>query len=743
MDSTISTAEAIVWEAGAGRLVTEVDLPPRPADLVPFPSILDSRLVARLAESGFKGLYAHQAEAAEQLILGRDTAVATGTNSGKTLCYLLPALQACLQEPAARAFLIYPTKALAQDQLARIQALAPPGIRAAVYDGDTPKNQRSAIRSEAHLILTNPDMLHLGILPNADLWRRTLRALRVVAVDEAHTLRGAFGSHAAWVLRRLLRLAEWHGAKPVVALGSATLPEIALHAQRLTGREFLSIDEDGSPQGRKRILLVGESDEPDGHEHRGRLAGRLLASLAGGGIRTLAFCRSRIGAELTARAAQSALESGGRNPALIGSYRAGYTPQERRQIEKALFTGKLAGLAATNALEMGVDIGGLDVVLIQGYPGSVSSFWQQAGRCGRSGRDGLAVFLAGEDPLEQHLVREPGLLARSPERASIRMENPAICRGQLLCMAHERPIGDEEAAALGPDVEQQLADLADEGALAHSARRWFYTSHDPPAPKVSLRSSESGRVSLVFQGEVLSEMEPWRALREAHPGAVYLHRDQTFQVKELLWDQGLALLERHEAPWHTEPRLQSLAQETHRIQTAEHPWGRAGLCGIHLTVKTVGFVRRHAETRALMNEELLDLPAHESDTIGVCLDLSPDVLSWEDPRSAGILHAWEHALRASAPLVASCDPRDLGSAWFLFCMESMGSRVAIFDSMPGGSGFSESLFQGLEDWLSLAWRMALSCPCQDGCPRCLLLPACESKNELLDKTGLRQLAELF
>lgn len=730
----------------AALAVHELSLPATEGEFADFPANLSPLLVRHLQEQmKIKKLFAHQAEAVERALAGCDVGIASGTSSGKTLCYTLPILQSCLEEPASRALLLFPTKALAQDQLSKIQEFSPlPSLYAGVYDGDTPKNQRSVIRNEAQILLSNPDMLHVGILPNHANWRRFFRSLRWIVLDEIHTYRGSFGSHAAWVLRRLLRLCQWYGSRPRIIGCSATIPNMGEHFEALTGRVPHLIDRDTAPRGAKRLFLVEAPDEfVTRRESPNTLTGRLLTELSLNFFRTLAFCRARVSTELVVRHARRILEEREKPVEIVESYRGGYTARERREIERNLFHGELRGLATTSAMEMGVDIGGLDAVLINGYPGTMGSFWQQAGRAGRSGRFGAVVFIAHEDPLEQHLVRDPQSFLRRVERAAIALDNPLIAAAHLKCAAHEKPLDAAEIEAWPRIAAAVASDLVGGGELSLGGGRLFYPSYEAPASKVNLRGSNDESIRLYDAAEPIGEMERWRAYQSAFPGAVYLHRDRTYVVTSLDLAGGEARLEQREPGYYTQPITQSLAQELVPIEEQSPAWGRLSLSSIELTTTTVGARKKAHDGSAILADIAVKMPPLSYQTLGVIFDISPNVLPLDDERSVSALHGAEHALAATAPLIAGCDQRDLGSVWFAVCAETMAPRLVVFDAAPGGLGFAQALFAGCQDWFQASLDLLSGCPCEEGCPKCLLRPNCEANNDALDKPGAIRLLQVL
>jgi len=687
-------------------------------------SPIHAKLGEKLELAGIKRLYQHQTQAFDATFEGKDIIVVTGTSSGKSLCYNLPVIDTCLREPVARALYLFPTKALAQDQAGKLQELLPDGILCGTYDGDTSTASRSAVRKNAHIVLTNPDMLHVGILPNQENWHKFFKSLRYIVIDEAHTYRGVFGSHVAGVLRRLLRLCAWQNNRPQLIACSATIANPVEMFEKLTGRTPSLIDNDTAPKSRRAIVLVQPPEGVDDFNTNKDVA-ELLSEFVSNNVRTLAFCRSRVTTELVVRQARSTLVKTKGDPAWVDSYRGGYTPKERRQIEQALFKGKLRGLATTNAMELGVDIGGLDAVLLNGYPGSISSFWQQVGRAGRGTRDGLSVMIAQLDPLEQYLVRFPELLLDKPvESVTLNPTNPHVLESQLRCAAYERPIGEDELETFGANARSVAGQMVESGDTVWQSGRLYYPSYQNPALKVNIRGTGGDSILLLVEGQPLGEMEYWRALRFAHEGAVYLHRGQTYIVQDLDLERKIATLVDDEPPYYTIAQVQNLVERTVELQKV----GETSLCGVRVTSTIHGYLKHSFGGQELMGEELLDLPVQTFDTVGCRIDL-PD-LTFEE---AGSVHAVEHALLAVAPLIAGCDRNDLGSCWFVMCPDSLAPAVYIYDQTPGGIGLSEKLFEERTIWFNQALALLESCPCVEGCPSCLWNSKCG--NSVLDKQG--------
>lgn len=681
------------------------------------------RLSERLAQVGIEKLYRHQAMAYDAAVAGQDLVVVTGTASGKTLCYNLPVLQSIVSEPKARALYLFPTKALAQDQLGKLEQFAPgPDVRMGTYDGDTPRARRASLRKLAHVLLTNPDMLHVGILPGHEQWVDYFKNLRYIVIDEMHTYRGMFGSHVAGVLRRLLRLCEWHRNRPQIIACSATIGNPTQLFEKLTGRRATLIDEDGAPRPRKTYAFWNPTETGSPNLDTAKLMG----SLTNAGLRTLAFCRARITTELVLKTAREHSE----HPERIESYRAGYTAKERRQIEQALFKGKLLALAATNAMELGVDIGGLDAVVMNGYAGTVSSFLQQAGRAGRGSDPGLAIMVAHEDPLEQFLIREPHrVLEGATESVSINPENPQVLAKQLLCAAYERPISPSEVERFGKSALDAAENLDRTGELAFRSGHFYFPEHHGPASGVNIRGAGGEQVLLYNEGEELGSMERWRAMQYAHEGAVYLHRGQSYLVDRLDLEAGRAELHAETTNYYTQPLVQSSVEPLVEIERN----GRTSLISVKVTDLVVGYRVRAMDGGTVLAIHELDFPPDSFETIAVRYEL-PEFRPDEDPeKEMAAVHGLEHALLAVAPVLAGCDRGDLGSSWYAYAPEIGLPAVYTFDRAPGGVGLSESLFRHQDAWLSMAFQLLSSCGCDDGCPACLLSPRCESANQLLSK----------
>lgn len=715
-------------------------LPPRRPSFAGMPS-LPTELEEALGRLGVSALYSHQREAYDGLLRGENVIVSTATASGKSLCYEIPAFENALTDPSSRALFLYPTKALAQDQLGKIEEFALRGVRAATYDGDTPQALRADVRRRANIVLTNPDMLSVGILPHHDGWGHFFRNLRLVAVDEAHVLRGVFGSHAAMVLRRLRRVAALHGADPRFVFTSATVANPQELAESLTGLPFSLVDEDGASSGGRRVVFRNPPllDESRGERRSLLVEGALVfAELVSRGVRTIAFARTRRGAELVYRYAANRL--GIETARRISPYRAGYTARERREIEGRLFRGELLGVVSTNALELGVDVGELDAVVCCGYPGSIASIWQQWGRAGRGERPALSVYIAGRDALDQFIFENPKrVLGRRVEAARVTVENSYILAPHLLAAAHESPLEESDEEFFGPAFRRVAGELAEEGALRRSGGRLLYTGGGHPARDISLRSASAERVAVVdADGEVIGSSEATRAPGELHPGATYLHRGRAYEVEELDLAARRAVVRRVPDRYYTRPRVET------DVEVIEEAGSRPLANGATLhrgRVRTSERVTHYKKVRVADDREVgvypLDLPevVLETQAFWVTLPPPPEGARPSFERFGGALHAAEHGMIGLLPLFAMCDRADLGGLSTPVHRQTYLPTIFVYDGYPGGVGISE---RGYEAFASLArdtLGVIVRCPCERGCPACIQSPKCGNWNEPLNKEG--------
>ena len=716
------------------HLTTE---PAREPQLAPIPEVLDPRVRAALAAVGIESLYAHQAEAYELARAGRDVIVTTGTASGKTLAFNLPVLETLAGDRHARAIYLYPTKALAQDQARTIASLGVPGVRPAIYDGDTPTEQRRQIRGWANAILTNPDMLHIGVLPRHDLWGDVLHNLRYVVVDEAHVYRGVFGSHVANVLRRLRRLARIYGAEPQFLLASATIANPGELAQRLLGLELAVVGDDAAPRAERTIALwnpplldaeLGLRASALGE------ASRLLAGLVSRGLRTICFTKSRKSAELIHRFTADRVDAA--TARMLAPYRAGYTPQQRREIEQRLVGGDLLGVTATDALELGIDIGLLDCAISVGFPGTVASLRQQWGRAGRRGH-GLAVLIASEDALDQYFMREPEtLLGRRVEAAILDHANPRVLDGHVAAAAFEAPVDETDAATLGPEALERAPLVPD---LRQTPRGWVWAGQDSPAARIPLRSSSADTFTVidVATGDVLGIAEEERAYSTVHVGAVYLHLGRQYLVRELDIPARRALVEPFDGDFYTQAKKETSTDVVEPKRVERRLGLELSFGAVSVTERVVAYQRKAVSDGATLATVPLDLPPTTFDTEAVWFVPRPHQLEGLEamPLLLSSLHAAEHSLIALLPLWAMCDRWDIGGLSTNLHPDTLAPTIFVYDGHAGGVGIAERGFEQFEGWVADTAKLLKGCPCENGCPSCVQSPKCGNLNEFLDKNG--------
>jgi DEAD/DEAH box helicase domain-containing protein len=735
---------AAVLETGSEE---ELVATAREGTLKGYPTALPDDLHPALRESlegsGIAALWSHQADALEASRRGH-VIVTTGTASGKSLAFNLPVLDTLATDIAARAIYLYPTKALAQDQARKLSQLGGRFLRHAIYDGDTPREERRAIRRRSNLILTNPDMLHVGVLPNHRSWGDVLANLAWVVVDEAHVYRGVFGSHVANVLRRLRRLARAYGTEPRFVLTSATIANPVELAERLTGLDVQLVDRDGAPRAERQIAMWNPPllDERTGkrasslHE-----AAVLLAHLVEDGVRTICFLRSRRGVELIQRFARMRLESDGR-PDLaerIAPYRAGYTPMQRREIERRLSEGELLAVVATNALELGIDVGDLDAAICVTFPGTVASLKQMWGRAGRRA-PGLAMYVAGEDALDQFFCRHPDeFLERPVERAILDHESEEIHLAHLSVAAYEMPLTPEDADVFGPRWEDAARRLVGLGQLRERGGRYLPRGPGYPAARIALRSASADSVAIVEAagGEVIGTVEAARAHGAVHPGAVYLHMGAAYEVEDLDLRNRRAVVRKFDGDWYTQPKKES---ETFIEQVRD----RRSTAGVELsfgivsvTEQVVAYQKKRVSDHSVIDLLALELPEQDFVTQALWYELPDSLLRDEFPLEAlqGSLHAAEHGQIAVLPLIAMCDRWDIGGLSTAFHPQTGRATIFIYDGHPGGVGITRTGFEQFERLVSDALRLISECRCESGCPSCVQSPKCGNLNEPLSKRG--------
>ncbi|MDQ1009307.1 DEAD/DEAH box helicase domain-containing protein [Streptomyces sp. V4I23] len=751
----------------AARITHTEHLPPRPGRHAVWPDRIRAEVIAAVQEAGIDHPWAHQAAAAEHALDGESVVIATGTASGKSLAYLAPVLSTLLdgaEAPNGRgttALYLAPTKALAADQLRAVRELAAPlgnRVRPAVYDGDTPVEEREWVRQYANYVLTNPDMLHRGILPSHPRWASFLRTLRYVVIDECHTYRGVFGSHVAQVLRRLRRLCARYGAHPVFLLASATAAAPAVAAGRLTGLPVWEVADDASPRG-ELVFALWEPPLTELHGEKGAPVRRtaiaetadLLTDLTVQGVRSVAFVRSRRGAELISVIAKERLAEVDRSlPQRIAAYRGGYLPEERRALERALHSGDLLGLAATTALELGVDVSGLDAVVIAGYPGTRASLWQQAGRAGRSGQGALAVLVARDDPLDTYLVHHPEALFRRPvESTVLDPDNPYVLAPHLCAAAAELPLTEADLELFGPATAELMPQLETARLLRRRASGWHWTRRERAADLTDIRGGGGRPVQIVeaSSGRLLGTVDEAAAHTAVHNGAVHLHQGRTYLVEQLDLEDSVALVEEANPPYSTTARdTTSISVLDTDIEVA---WGDGRLCygSVEVTNQVVSFLRRRLVTGEVLGESKLDLPPRTLRTRAVWWTVTEDQLDAArvgPEQLGGALHAAEHASIGMLPLFATCDRWDIGGVSVPLHPDTLLPTVFVYDGHPGGAGFAERAFRTAREWLTATREAIASCECEAGCPSCIQSPKCGNGNDPLHKRGaVRLLTELL
>jgi DEAD/DEAH box helicase domain-containing protein len=728
------------------------DLPPRQGRPQSWPRWADPDVVRAFVDRGIEAPWSHQLAAANLAHDGRHVVLSTGTASGKSLAYQLPILTALKGNSRARVLYLSPTKALGHDQLRAAVALteAVPAlgdVAPSSYDGDSGTEVRRFARERSRWIFSNPDMIHLSLLRNHARWAVFLRNLEFIVIDECHYYRGIFGSNVAMVLRRLLRLCARYTSSPTVIFASATTADPAATASELIGQSVAEVTEDGSPHGARTVALwepamlgdiVGENGAPV-RRSAGAEAARVMADLIAEGARTLTFVRSRRGAELTSLGARARLADIAPELAeKVASYRAGYLSEDRRELERALAEGELRGLATTNALELGVDIAGLDAVVLAGFPGTVTSFWQQAGRSGRRGQSALIVMIARDDPLDTYLVHHPAALLDKPiERVVIDPANPYVLGPQLLCAATELPLSDAEVRMWNAEAVAET--LVDDGLLRRRPTGYFPTPGVDPHPAVDIRGSSGGQIAILEAdtGRLLGSTGVGQAPASVHPGAVYLHQGESYVVESLDFEDGVAFVHAEDPGYTTFARELTDIVVTGEGERNTHGPVTVGLVPVSVTNTVTGYLRR------LRNGEVIDfveleMPTRTLDTMAVMCTITPEALQHNGIdllRVPGALHAAEHAAIGLLPLVASCDRGDIGGVSTAVGPVDGLPTIFVYDGYPGGAGFAARGFHRIDTWWEATAAAIEACECPLGCPSCVQSPKCGNGNDPLDKHG--------
>jgi len=815
----------------AERLTATKNFPAKTPIYADWPNWAHPSLVHAYQTIGISQPWLHQVSGANAIHQGNTVALATGTGTGKSLSFWLPALSRIMTDDAATVLYLAPTKALAADQLValnKLLAALPTGTRrpqVATCDGDTPSEERRYILDYANVVLTNPDFVHYSMLPGHRRWARFLKQLQLVIIDEGHHYRGVFGSHVAQVIRRLTRLVTFYRATPpVFVVASATSADPVAATARFVGvdpAQVQAFTEDSAPQGTRTVALwqppeipapVITSPNPDSHltvspdqgaakppahnesldpwlmnpfdlpdpmspiadaesqpvvteshgpdqprRSAGSEAAELLSLLAAAGDRTLAFTRSRRGAETIASAAKTQLQKlAPKSADRVAAYRGGYLPEERRQLEHDIRTGEVLGLATTNALELGVDISGLDAVLIAGWPGTMMSLWQQAGRAGRAGSDGLVVFIARDDPLDQYLVTHSAAVFDRPlEQVVFDPENRFVLAGHLCAAAAERPVQAGELGRFGDPalVAGVLAELVSAEVLRRRDSGWYWTHHESAAALVDIRGAGGSPIRVVDSktGQLLGTVDSGAADYQVHAGAVYVHQGAMFVVAHLDLADRVAFVNRRKVDYGTWARqTMSLTIEepiTPGSTQTEKRWGPItwGLGPIEVTTQVVSFERRRIPDLAVLGTEELDLPERTLNTVGVWYTVPDDAIvaaGITRDELPGALHAAEHAAIALLPLFATCDRWDLGGLSIDLHPDTGAATVFVYDGLPGGAGFAARGYEVAEQWLTATKELIANCKCETGCPACIQSPKCGNYNSPLEKSAAIKLLDL-
>jgi len=715
----------------------------RTGDSAPMTDAVPESVREALARSGIENLYSHQARAFKLASAGKNIVITTASASGKSLCFNLPVLSTLAASDKSRALYLYPTKALTQDQVRKLQQLQLSFVRPGVYDGDTPADHRPQIRNRANILLTNPDMLHVGILPHHDTWRDFFFNLKYVVIDEAHSYRGVFGSHVADVLRRLRRVCSFYGASPVFILTTATIANPDELASSLTGLDFELVARDGSPRGERQIVFWNPPliDKALGiRKSVFAESAMLFADLVLAGTRTLVFARTRKGTELIYKYTVQRLEE--KAPELAGRiapYRGGYTPVQRREIEQGLFAGKLMGVVSTSALELGIDVGGIDAVISATFPGTVASLWQQWGRAGRGAQPSLAVYMAGQDALDQFFALHPDeLLERDVESAILDYENEQIFTGHVGCAAFESPLVPADEKFFGEGTLGAAARLTVAGKLREKEGRFAWALPDFPAGSVSLRSSSADSFTIVVEdtGAVLGNVEAERAFIFVHPGAIYMHLGETYQVRRLDLEGRVAVVRPMLTDYYTQPKKDTSVDIDERLMVREAAGTELSFGKLLVTEHVIAYQKKSLTDNQVLEIVDLELPRQTFRTEGLWFPLGESLLEEiEPPDLLGALHATEHGLIAMLPLFAMCDRWDIGGLSIDFHWQLDAPAIFVYDGHPGGIGINRKGFLDFEALVAASHKLISDCPCESGCPSCIQSPKCGNLNEPLSKWG--------
>jgi DEAD/DEAH box helicase domain-containing protein len=730
--TTLEALERFLAEPGvAGAVAARRLLPARATIPAPLPGWLDDRLAMALGRRGITTLYSHQREALDALHDGQDVVVVTPTASGKSLCYNLPVLQAIAEDPSARALYLFPTKALSQDQLAEFRDLATLAgldLSAAVYDGDTPAPVRAVVREAGQVVVTNPDMLSTAILPHHTKWFQLFEQLRYLVIDEAHTYRGIFGSHVANVLRRLMRICSHYGSTPRIVCCSATIGNPGRLAETLSGRPFRVIDRSGAPQGERHVVILdpppldprtGVRPGPHGLSHRAALA------FLRAGRQTIVFGRARVAVELLLTSLREAMREGRGPIGRIRGYRSGYLPSERRAIEAGLRSGEIIGVVSTNALELGIDIGGLDASILAGYPGTIAATWQQMGRSGRRGEPSVSVLVAGAGALDRFVAGHPEyLFEATPEEARLDPENVHVLLAHLRAAAFELPFDEREPFGSAP-ADDLLAFLAEEGHVRQAAdRRWYWASENFPASEINLRVAAPENVLIIDTGperpRVLGEVDLFAARVLVHEKAIYLHDSRQYHVDELDWEERKALVRPVDTDYYTQAELAVTLKPLEVFDAATRPAGSRQHGEVMISSIATIFKKLKLDTHESVGWGHIHLPEMELHTTAWWLALDPTaVASWRRDELDAALLGTGRALQTVASVLLMADPRDLGMVAQVQSPHAERPVIYLWEAVPGGVGLSARMFERTDELVDGALDLVEGCTCELGCPACV------------------------
>lgn len=738
------THTGVVTSAAVGFLPSDVNcartLPSRPAVQRPLPDWLAETTLRASESAGYHNLWGHQFEALAALHRRNSVVLSTGTGSGKSLVYQIEAMRLTHEDPRARTIYLAPTKALGHDQA---RAFEWTGLRVGVLDGDTPHEERRWMATHAQVVITNPDMLSASLLPRHRQWRGLLRNMRLLVVDESHVYRGVFGSHTALILRRLLRLARLMGAEPVVVAASATVVDPASTTALLTGEQLTPVSSDGSPRGRIEMLLLPPETAPGSSLFS--QSAQVLGNLVAQGRRSLLFVQSRIGAERLAEMVREHLPLD--IAERVVAYRAGLLPEERREIESQLRNGQLLAVTSTNALELGMDISGLDAVVIAGWPGRRAAFWQQVGRAGRAGADGVAVLVAQENPLDRYLVTHPEEVFDAPAEAGvIDPNNPSVLRAHLVAAAAEAPLREVDVAPFGPRAPTIIADLVTEGVLRERPTGVFWPEPEPPAAIANIRGIDAPDVQIVEMttGRLLGSVGAAGAATTVYPGAVYLHLGAYYDVVEWDIDSAVAFVRPSSGQFVTSALSESWTDIEAIAESRSLGAGQLFRGSVTVTSRVTGYHRRRRDTGQILSTHPLDLPERALHTEACWWTLADNVLAEAGVSdTAGAAHAAEHAAIGLLPLFATCDRWDVGGMSTVHHPATGCCTIFIYDGHQGGIGFAAAGYAAAEQWLTATRETVSQCACLEGCPACVQSPKCGNGNEPLAKAEAAVLLELL